>query len=136
LIDVSGETGGPCFAVIGLGLNVYMPQQSAKAIDQPWVDLETIVGALPPTFRNRLLAAIIDALLPVVADFDAANLQDYLPEWRQLDALKGKPVILMAGNQPFEGIATGIDDVGMLLMTLADGTLRPFASGDVTFQRP
>ena len=38
LIEVSGESNGPCSAVIGLGLNCYLPQNKGASITQDWVD--------------------------------------------------------------------------------------------------
>lgn len=35
LIEVSGENQGPCAAVIGLGLNLYLSGEEAESIDQP-----------------------------------------------------------------------------------------------------
>lgn len=135
LVEVSGESSGPCFAVVGLGLNVYLPDAFGKHIDQPWVDFETITGGLPPSFRNRLAASLINALLPVVADFEAGRLQEYLPEWRKVDVLKGEPAALLVGSERIQGIVSGIDDAGLLLLQLPSGEVKAFGSGELTFLR-
>ncbi len=42
LVEVSGETDGPCAAVIGLGLNLFLPESQAQGITQAWTDLSKI----------------------------------------------------------------------------------------------
>lgn len=57
LVEGGGEHGGPARAVLGLGLNVRMPEAAADAIDQPWIDLATLAGpaaAMPS--RNQVAA--------------------------------------------------------------------------------
>ena len=38
LIEVSGESSGECHAIIGLGLNLYLPEKETTGITQPWTD--------------------------------------------------------------------------------------------------
>jgi BirA family transcriptional regulator, biotin operon repressor / biotin---[acetyl-CoA-carboxylase] ligase len=47
LIEVSGETDGPCAAVIGLGLNLFLPETQTQSITQAWTDLTRIIGENP-----------------------------------------------------------------------------------------
>jgi len=41
LVEVQGDASGPCSAVMGVGINVNMPQSTAgtNMIDQPWTDV-------------------------------------------------------------------------------------------------
>lgn len=134
LIEVSGETEGPCTVVAGIGLNLFLPQQQAQAITQPWTDLATVLNErMPP--RNILAAALINELLPVMASFDATGIARYLPEWRSYDCMRGKAVSLFIGNECRDGIVAGIDDNGLLLLQQPDGRVRAFASGEVSFRR-
>jgi len=133
LIEVSGESGGPCHAVVGLGLNLYLPAQPAQAIDQAWVDLHQIAVASMPE-RNRLTALLLDQLLPMLAAFEHCGLSAYLQEWRAYDCLQGKPVVLSFGEQRLQGVARGIDEQGLLLLELDDGQRRSFASGEISLK--
>lgn len=47
LIEVAGETHGPSQAVLGLGLNIRMPDGAKDRIDQPWVDLRQACNGHP-----------------------------------------------------------------------------------------
>jgi len=132
LIEVSGENDGPCQAVIGLGLNFYLPQSEAVTIDQAWVDLRQILGDHAYLQRNLIAASILNEMLPSIAHYRTDQLTEALPAWRSYDCLQGKPVVVSIGEQRIEGIVNGIDDQGLLLLSGPDGKLRSFASGEVS----
>jgi BirA family biotin operon repressor/biotin-[acetyl-CoA-carboxylase] ligase len=132
LVEVSGETDGPCSAVIGLGLNLFLPETQAQGITQAWTDLSKITGQ-SRLFRNKLAGILLNHLLPVIAEYEDVGIKAYLDEWRGYDCLTGKSAILFIGQQQFEGTVRGIDDIGMLLMERPDGNVQAFASGEVSF---
>jgi len=132
LVEVSGETDGPCSAVIGLGLNLFLPETQAEGITQAWTDLSKLTGQSQLS-RNQLAGILLNHLLPVIAEYESVGIQAYLDEWRSYDCLFGKSATLFIGQQQFEGIVQGIDDSGMLLIKRADGNVQTFASGEVSF---
>ncbi|MDD5114451.1 MAG: bifunctional biotin--[acetyl-CoA-carboxylase] ligase/biotin operon repressor BirA [Methylobacter sp.] len=132
LVEVSGESGGPCVAVIGLGLNMFLPEAEAEGISQAWTDLNKITGR-NDLARNELAGLLLNELLPVVAEFETLGIKAYLDEWRDYDCLRQKSATLFIANQPFTGIVQGIDDSGMLLIKRPDGSIQTFASGEVSF---
>lgn len=134
LIEVSGESGGPCHAVIGLGLNIYLPRQQAQAIEQVWVDLQQILGDGVIWHRNRLVALLLNEMLPIIAGFEPGILPAHVEEWREYDCMQGKDVTIFIGQQGFDGVVRGIDDQGLLLLEDAAGEIRAFASGEVSFR--
>ena len=132
LVEVSGETDGPCSAVIGLGLNLFLPETQARSITQAWTDLSRITGQ-NQLFRNKLAGTLLNHLLPVMAEYESVGITSYLDEWRGYDCLTGQAATLFIGQQQFEGIVRGIDDNGMLLIERPDGRVQTFASGEVSF---
>ena len=44
LVELAGQTHAQCDVVIGLGLNIRMPDHTDKAVDQPWADLTSALG--------------------------------------------------------------------------------------------
>lgn len=132
LVEVSGESDGPCAAVIGLGLNIYLPETEAAAITQQWTDLTQITGQQQIN-RNALAGTLLNQLLLVIAEFEVCGMAEYLNEWRTYDCLKDKPATLFIGQHSYEGIVQGIDDQGLLLLTRPDGNTQAFASGEVSF---
>lgn len=132
LVEVSGESDGPCVAVIGLGLNLYLSETEAEGIAQAWTDLTKITGQnrIP---RNQVTGILLNHLLPVIADYESVGIKAYLDEWRSYDCLKNKQAAMLVANQLIEGLVEGIDNNGMLLMKRSDGTVQAFASGEVSF---
>lgn len=132
LIEGGGEHAGPVRAVIGLGVNVRMPAAMALGVDQPWIDLATL-DEVPD--RNRLVAALLSALLPALDAFDAGGLAPFLPRYAALDALAGQAVTVHAANGALQGRAIGLDGDGALRVRLDDGTERSFHAGEVSVRR-
>ncbi len=133
LIQLRGEAQGPCDAVIGIGLNVRMPADAASAIDQAWCDLSQLAGdrVVP---RSVVAAAVLDGLLPALAQFDGEGLAPFLPRWRELDALAGAGVQVLDGALAHSGVALGVDATGALRVRVA-GVERQFHSGEVSLRR-
>ena len=132
LIEVSGEADGPCAAVIGLGINLFLPEPQAQSIAQAWTDLTKITGE-NPLIRNQLAGAILNHILSIVDGFEQVGIKAYLDEWRSYDCLKGHMATLYIGQQQIKGIVEGIDDNGLLVIKRADGSIQAFASGEVSF---
>ena len=120
LLEMNGDAAGSCWVVIGVGLNVAMPEAAAGTIDQAWTDIKTITNNQHPR-RNRILAALLNELLPLVADFEQQGFTRWREEWQSLDALSGAPVVLHAGDVPLGGIARGVDARGALQLETATG---------------
>ena len=132
LIEVSGEADGPCAAVIGLGLNLFLPELQAQSITQAWTDLSKISGD-KPVLRNQLAGRLLNEILAIVNGFETVGINPYLEEWRSYDCLKGKLATLFIGQQHIDGIVEGIDDNGLLLIKKLDGSVQAYASGEVSF---
>jgi BirA family biotin operon repressor/biotin-[acetyl-CoA-carboxylase] ligase len=132
LIEFGGEDAGVARAVIGIGINVRMPESAAADIDQPWIDLQTLPGKTPS--RNALAAALIGALVEALDRFAADGLAPFLPRWRALDALRDREIEVIAGSRRACGIALGIADNGALRVRHAEGE-RDYHSAEVSLRR-
>ena len=111
LVEGGGEHGGPARAVIGLGLNVRMPEAFGRDIDQAWIDL---AARCDPPSRNELVAALLCAWVPALAEFDRDGLAAFLPRWQALDALAGERIRLINGQQVLDAEALGLANDGGL----------------------
>ncbi len=135
LIEAAGAADGSCHTVIGLGLNVYLPQQQAGDIQQDWTDLSRIQGT-PFTGRNRLVAKLLDQMVALLRDFETRGLAGFLDEWRGYDCLQGQNARLFINERHLDGVVLGIDGHGLLLFARDNGTVQAFASGEVSFHTP
>lgn len=130
LLDVAGEAHGACRIVVGIGINVSMSDEQAAAIDQPWVDLETLARAVPD--RNAVAAACLNALMPMFASFPGGGFAAHRSEWRRLDALQDRAVsVHCADGSVQEGEAAGVDGSGRLRVIDSSGETRLLTQGDV-----
>ncbi|MEO6228467.1 MAG: bifunctional biotin--[acetyl-CoA-carboxylase] ligase/biotin operon repressor BirA [Thermomonas sp.] len=132
LVEGGGEHGGAARAVIGLGVNVRMPETMASGIDQPWIDLAALSDA-PPS-RNALVAHLLTRLLPALAAFDAEGLAGFLPCFAALDALAGREVQIVEGNQTWSATSLGIAADGALRVRDGEGCERQVHAADVSLR--
>jgi BirA family biotin operon repressor/biotin-[acetyl-CoA-carboxylase] ligase len=131
LIEVSGESDGVCSVVIGVGLNLLLPESKAESITQAWTDITKMTGQQPS--RNVLAGKLLNQLLPLLARYEQQGLKAYLDEWRRYDCLAGLPATLFIAQQTLEGVVEGVNDDGLLLLKRKDGSIQAFASGEVSF---
>ena len=122
LVELRGDAAGPLQVVVGLGLNVAMPAPAGAGIDQPWCDLASL-SPTPPG-RGELCIALLDALVPLLARYEAEGLAPWQATWARLDLLAGRAVRLDEGGTPIDGIALGIDAEGALRLRTAEGERR------------
>jgi BirA family biotin operon repressor/biotin-[acetyl-CoA-carboxylase] ligase len=128
LLEVAGESNGPCHVVVGIGVNLRMPH--GADIDQPWADLREIA---PDVSRNVLGGALIEELARVMREFEIGGFEALRSEWLANDAFAGRPVTLHLPSGPISGVARGVDAGGHLLLETATGIQR-FASGEVSLR--
>ena len=132
LLEMTGEASGPCQVVIGVGVNVSMPESVGKSIDQPWVDMNTILSNKPVS-RNKLTGSILKHLCEVLSEFQDAGFAATRLEWLRRDAIVGKAVKLLLPNREVSGVVKDIDNNGALLLESEDG-VRQYASGEVSLR--
>lgn len=134
LVEVSGESDGPCNAVIGLGLNLSLSAQEGSDIEQDWVDINEILGQSDRLSRNQLVATLLEQLIAVTKQYTQESFALYRDQWRQFDCMQGQQVSLFMGHTKIDGTVIGINDAGLLLLQTATGSVQSFASGEVSFR--
>ncbi|MGH8370728.1 MAG: bifunctional biotin--[acetyl-CoA-carboxylase] ligase/biotin operon repressor BirA [Gammaproteobacteria bacterium] len=130
LVDVQGESPNRLRAVIGIGLNVRMPEAASAHINQAWTDLATLMRGAPPG-RNALAAALLDELFTALDVFSAEGFAAFGDDWRALDQIAGREVVLQQHERRITGTALGVDQDGALLLRSGGETQR-FVSGDLS----
>ncbi|MGJ8681701.1 bifunctional biotin--[acetyl-CoA-carboxylase] ligase/biotin operon repressor BirA [Paraglaciecola sp.] len=128
LIEVEGHIGAGCDCVIGIGLNISLPQ-TVENIEQPWIDLSGLNQA--PVSRNKLAALLIEELHNVLRCFEQDGLVPFVDEWKELDIYANRPIKLVMGNKTIEGIGRGIDSSGALVLETEVGT-QSFHGGEIS----
>ena len=129
LIEMRAEAGGPCCAVIGVGLNIALSPAARARIDRPSDDVVAAGGA--EVARNRLAARLLADLARVLGRFAERGFAPFRADWLAQDALAGRMVTLDLGHRVVTGRASGVDDYGALLIE-QNGTCERFLSGHLT----
>lgn len=131
LIELEGQVSGPSHSVIGIGLNLKMPEKSAKAIDQPWTDLQSHIET--SIDRNELCAAIISCLIERLHLHQEVGLAVMVDEWHQQDVYLNKNVQLITGDRVTKGVCRGINAQGALMLEV-NGEIKPIYGGEVSLR--
>ena len=134
LLEVQGESSGPCSVIIGIGLNVAMSDEydldiEQSDIDQPWIDLKSAGSKVLD--RNVLCATLLDELVPALNEFSHTGLDSFMLDWQRWDMLNSKLINLIFSDYIIEGKACGIDQQGALLVEY-DNEIKAFHMGEVS----
>ena len=136
LIELNGDALGPSTTVIGIGLNVRLPDGARGDIAQPVTDLATVAGRKRHLIdRNRLIARLLVELADVLKRYASEGFAAFAAEWQHRHAYQGKMVrLVLPDGAAVTGKVAGVDASGALV--LADGPRRArFLSGEITLRR-
>jgi len=136
LVELNGDALGPSVVVVGVGLNVRLPAEIRRDIEQPVSDLTTVAGRGAPAIdRNHLLARVSLELASTLDAYARAGFPPFAAEWQRRHAYQGKPVkLLLPDGASVKGTVAGVDSTGALV--LADGPRRArFLAGEISLRR-
>lgn len=128
LIEVEGQMGSGCQAIIGVGLNVTLPK-NVEEISQPWIDLTQLSD--PLINRNMLAGTLVDELTKSLTLFESNGLESFIAKWRALDVYANQGVKLIIGQQTVSGISRGIDANGAILLETEQG-IKAYHGGEIS----
>lgn len=131
LLEVLGDPSGFCQVIIGVGINLGMPDKSGELIDQAWTDIGLTSGR--PVSRNRLASAIIEEMLALLENFHEVGFAPYREEWLRFDINADRKVNLILMNKTVQGIARGVDESGALKLEIGD-EIKRFSGGEISLR--
>ncbi|EWH04779.1 biotin--[acetyl-CoA-carboxylase] synthetase [Pseudoalteromonas lipolytica SCSIO 04301] len=131
LVELDGQPQGPCQLVIGIGINVHMPDSVSQHIDQAWTDLSQHVEGLE---KNKLVAYLCFYLEQRLAQYRQTGLNDMYKQWNQLNAFAGQCVELNTGHRSWRGICEGIDHQGGVRIR-QDGEVKSYYGGEISLRK-
>ncbi|XYJ09954.1 biotin--[acetyl-CoA-carboxylase] ligase [Telluria sp. B2] len=130
LIETQAAPAGGVWAVIGIGLNLLMPEEAEAQLGRSIASLPWLARM----DRNELLAALLDGLADALREFERAGFAAFAARWNLRHAWQGETVtILDRGAVLHEGVAAGVDDAGRLLLDTVEGRIAILA-GDVSLR--
>jgi BirA family biotin operon repressor/biotin-[acetyl-CoA-carboxylase] ligase len=126
----AATTGGGVWAVIGIGLNLLMPDELEARIGRSVASLPWLARM----DRDALLAALLDGLAGALGEFEHAGFAAFAARWNLRHAWQGETVTILDGARVLhEGSAAGVDDAGRLLLDTPTGRIAVLA-GDVSLR--
>ena len=131
LIESRSQIAGACDIVLGVGININLPQSLRQHIDKEVTDLNSLTsGKLD---RNQLAAAIIGALIRLLQDFPEQGFTGYREAWQNLDSGRGKQAILLHPTGKSSGTIIDVDENGLLIMSV-NGEQQKYSSGELSIR--
>lgn len=132
LADMQGEAAGPAFVVLGAGVNCRLGEREARGIDQPWADLEEVMGSAVD--RSRLAALVIARLYGVCQVYSARGFGPFREAWEQRHVFHGQTVRLTTATATITGSVAGVDGGGALRLIDANGEERLYHAGEISLR--
>jgi BirA family biotin operon repressor/biotin-[acetyl-CoA-carboxylase] ligase len=134
LTEVHPSAGSGLTVVAGVGLNVEFSQPLEYANgDEPALPATDLAAALEPLpERAELAGSIVENLFDTLVRFEVQGLDEFASEWRSLDWLAGRKVIVDMPGARISGVASGIDTDGALIVDRADGPVRVVSGSILT----
>ena len=131
LIELAGDVMGPTVAVIGVGINLRLPEAVKARIDQPVVDLVKIGIEVD---RNRLFAEFLVELDVVLRKFSGEGFAPFRHEWNRMHAYQDRMVFLrMPDKSELQGKVEGVAEDGALMIKTRSG-MRKFYGGELSLR--
>ena len=132
LIDLVQSSNQDWTIVVGVGLNVAMPNSGGNDIDQPWTDLGSH-SAVPLT-RNEVGGQLLGALVPLLSSWQVGAFSQWRESWSRRDLMAGHQITVQQGNHFISGRADGVDQSGALRVVTNEG-LTVVQSGEASMLR-
>ncbi|WP_249978964.1 biotin--[acetyl-CoA-carboxylase] ligase [Vreelandella olivaria] len=131
LIEVTGDAAGPCEVVVGMGMNLSLPDSLRATIDQP---VAALFDAQAGISRNQLAADVVAGLLGMLAEFEGVGFEPWREEWNKRHAFAGLPIRVIQGERSSDAVAGDVDESGNLWVTENDHSRR-LSGGEISVRR-
>lgn len=132
LVELHAEADGPCSVVVGVGVNLNLPEDAENIIGRDVVDVASLRSG--PVERNLLGALIVGRVVALLSEYAGRGFVAYKDGWQKYDALIGCEVEVLGVEHRTSGIARGVDASGALQIETAGG-LFAVNSGEVSVRK-
>lgn len=127
----SKVTQDSVYAVIGVGLNVVMPEEAEGSIDQAWTDLaHSLPGRTELPDINGISSRLIEVVVDACVQFESVGFVHFKDDWQRFEILSGQQVNICTSQDEFLAEVVGIDDDCGLRIDV-NGTQRTVYAGDI-----
>jgi len=120
--------------IIGIGLNIRLPEQSHQQITQTAVSLEEALKG-KALDRENITIQLMQKLLSHTEMFADLPFQAFTQSWQRWDILHGRNVSIQHQDNEVSGEVNGIDKHGRIGILLESG-LEYFSAAEIKIQKP
>lgn len=131
LIELVQGRGKGSSAVIGIGVNLRIPDDAVVDTPGGVTDLAALLSNLPE--RNVLLAELLLELDKLLETYASAGFAALRGAWMQRNAYADLPVLLSGEGWSQAGVCVGVDEDGALRLDTSEG-LRRILSGEISLR--
>ena len=116
------------YAIIGIGLNLFMPTNQITKIDQPAIDLATICtnNNMKSLNKSDISDRLLEELTSALNEYTLNGTEKFVPMWLEHDVSINKKVTVGTHS----GIARGVSRSGALLLEVK-GELKEVMNGSL-----
>ena len=127
--SISMESGALDWAVMGIGFNVYEPEDGFPE------EIREIAGAITPSrslnLRNQIAAAFLRHFYQICGKLESPALVE---EYKAHSMMKGLLISVIKGDTSISAVAEDIDDDCRLIVRYPDGSREALSSGEVSIR--
>ncbi|MDZ7669632.1 MAG: biotin--[acetyl-CoA-carboxylase] ligase [Gammaproteobacteria bacterium] len=117
--------------VVGLGLNVSLPDSARRGLPDAVADLASVAAAPE---RSRLVAAITSSVVEFLDEFARVGFVPFIPAFNQRHCYQGRECQVLAGDGAQFGVVSGVAQGGELILDTPEGP-KNFHGGEVSLRR-
>ncbi|MBQ4156373.1 MAG: biotin--[Clostridia bacterium] len=123
--SIDFETGGLCYAVLGIGINIKKPKNDFPK------EIREIAGVISEKSvdSSLLIAEILNNFFEIYNNFEKSN---FMSEYKSKSMVTGKDIFVLRGEEKRPAKAIDIDDKARLLVEYENGEREYLSSGEVS----
>ncbi len=132
LLEAQGDMLGPSAVVIGIGLNLSLPEQARSRIEQTVSDLAAC--GIPLQQRNLVMGILLKHLVAVLQEFAENGFAPLRAEWENDHLFQQRPAkLLLPDGTCVDGVVRGVTADGALRLKTTSGE-QVFNAGEVSLR--
>lgn len=136
LTEMEIENDKVLFAIVGIGVNLNMTDEGIEEMGEVAATATSVRKALGHEVdRLKFTASLIGEFEAWYQRFIRGERSRIIKEWTERWRDFNRRLQVNLGEKVVEGVASGVDENGYLLLKKDDGTIEKIISGDVIFSR-
>ena len=126
------ESGTLAYAVLGIGINVFPPENSFPSEIKNIADSVFENCNMSENPRSILIARVLENFWKYYEDIEN---RPHFEQYKKRSMVLSQPITVISGKDNYEAVATDLDENFNLKITLPSGEIRSLNSGEVSIRK-